>query len=134
MKRLALATLYVVSILIAFVAGGKLSYKHSFEGFSVGLAETQAMLWFNHLLQFREIEADLERKGCEKVALEKTKIAIDGEMRLLSSFHQEYPDSSLNKYISDRDASLLGELKSFKSKYGNSWTVPQCGTVSQCAK
>jgi hypothetical protein len=133
MKKLALATLYVVSILVAFVAGGKLSYKHSLEGFSVVLAETQAMLWFNHLLQFREIEADLKRKGCEEVALEKTKIAIDGEMRLLSSFHQEYPDSSINKYISDRDVKLLGELKGFKSKYGDSWTVPQCGAVRQCA-
>ena len=133
MKKLALITLYIVSIVLAFLAGGQLSYKHSLEGFSVALDETQAMLWFNHLLQFREIEADLEIRGCEEVALEKTRIAIDGELRLLSSFHQEYPDSSLNKYITDRDAKLLDRLKSFTSKYGDSWTVPQCRTVNTCA-
>jgi len=132
MKTLALAALYVVSILLAFLAGGKLSYKQSLEGFGVALADTQAMLGFNHLLQFREIEADLEKIGCEKVALEKTKIAIDVEKRLLASFHEEHPNSPINKYISDRDANLLGELKGFKSKYGESWTVPQCETVSKC--
>ena len=81
MRTLRLVGLYVVSIVLAFAAGATLWQKHNFEGFSVALEETQAMLWFNHLLQFREIEADLEKNGCEKVALEKTKIAIDGEMR-----------------------------------------------------
>jgi hypothetical protein len=134
MRTLRLVALYVVSMIAAFAAGAALWQKHSFEGFGVALSETQAMLWFNHLLQFREIEADLEKNGCEKVALEKTKIAIDGEMRLLSSFHEEHPDSPLNKYISDRDAKLLGDLKGFKSKYGDSWTVPQCGAASKCGK
>ncbi len=83
------------------------------------------MLWFNHLLQFREIEADLS-KGCSPEALEKSRIAIDGELELLSKFHKEYPNSPLNKYISDRDPKLLSQLEDYKSKYGNSWTVPQC--------
>jgi hypothetical protein len=133
MRKLMLVALYVVSIVLSFAAGATLWQRHNMEGFGVALAETQAMLWFNHLLQFREIEADLEKNGCEKVALEKAKIAIDVEMRLLSSFHEEHPDSPLNKYISDRDAKLLSELKGFKSKYGDSWTVPQCGAVSKCA-
>lgn len=132
MKRLALGAIYVFSILIAFVAGGRLSYKQCREHFGVAIADTQAMLWFNHLLQFREIEADLSTKGCERVALEKTKIAIDGEMQLLSSFHKEHPDSGINKYISDRDAKLLDVLNGYKSSYGNSWTEPDCGPVKRC--
>ena len=83
------------------------------------------MLWFNHLLQFREIEDDLT-KGCKEEAIEKTRIAIAEEMSLLAEFHQQYPSSPLNKYISARDAKLLDELPNFKSKYGNSWSVPQC--------
>lgn len=133
-KKVALVALYVVSVLIAFLSGVTLSYKQSTEVFASGLAETQAMLWFNHLQQFREIESDLEMKGCEKIALEKTKIAIDGELKLLSSFHREYPDSTINKYISDRDSELLDKLKNFKSKYGDSWTIPQCGAVHECTK
>ena len=133
MKKFALLAIYVVSLLLAFVAGAQLSYRNHLERFDVVLAETQAMLWFNHLLQFREIEVELVTPGCEKVALEKTRIAIDGEMSLLSSFHAEHPEASINQYIADRDATLLGTLKGFKSRYGDSWTVPQCAAVRQCS-
>ena len=58
--------------------------------------------------------------------LKKTRISIDQEMTLLSSFYQENRTTWLNKYISDRDPTLLKQLETYKSKYGNSWTEPQC--------
>ena len=125
MKKLALVALYVLSVVASFALGAHLALRNSWSAFNDHLQEAQAMLWFNHLLQFREIESDLT-KGCKDEALEKARIAVDGEMKLLSSFHQESPRSPLNKYISDRDPKLLDELGSFKSRYGNSWTVPQC--------
>ncbi len=125
MKRIALGAVYGVSIIVAFAAGAHLARKNSMKSVDAALYETQAMLWFNHLHQFQEIERDLA-KGCEKEALEKTRIAIDGEMKLLSSFHTDHPNSSINKYISDRDPKLLDDLETFKSKYGDSWKVPKC--------
>ena len=125
MKKLALVALYVLSVIASFALGAHLAMRNTWAAFNDPLQEAQAMLWFNHLLQFREIESDLT-KGCKDEALEKTRIAVDGEMTSLSSFHQEYPHSPLNKYILDRDPKLLDELANFKSKYGNSWTVPQC--------
>ena len=125
MKKLVLIVAWLVSLVLAAGVASSFALRHQLLGINAELQETQAMLWFNHLLQFREIESDLS-KGCLPEGLEKTRIAIDGELRLLSEFHKEYPASSINKYISDRDPKLLGQLESYKSKYGNSWTVPQC--------
>jgi hypothetical protein len=125
MKKVVLVVAWLVSLIVAAGAASSFALKHQLSGFNADLQETQAQLWFNHLLQFREIESDLS-KGCSSEALERTRIAIDYELHLLSEFHKDYPSSSLNKYISDRDPKLLGQLESFKSKYGNSWTVPQC--------
>ena len=125
MKKLALALGWLASLILVAGFASNSAMKHQLTAFRVGLDEAQAALWFNHLLQFREIESDLSR-GCSTEALEKTRIAIDEEMSLLSSFHKKSPNSSLNKYISDRDPKLLSQLENFKSKHGSSWTVPQC--------
>jgi hypothetical protein len=125
MKKIALAILAVVSLVASFAAGGHLTRRHIMGELDEALYETQAMLWFNHLGDYKEIESDLLR-GCHREALEKTRIAIDQEMRLLAEFHAKHPSSSLNKYISDRDPKLLEQLREFKSKYGNSWKVPKC--------
>jgi hypothetical protein len=125
MKKLALILGWLASLVLVAGLAANLAMKNQRAAFGVALNETQAMLWFNHLHQFRDIEADLASE-CTEEAHEKLRIAIDGEMSLLSSFHKENPDSSLNKYISKRDPELLSQLDSFKSRYGSSWTVPQC--------
>ena len=83
------------------------------------------MLSFNHLQRFREIEEDLS-KNCTTEAIEKTRIAIDKELQLLSEFEKENTETWVNKYIADRDPDLLDQLKTFKSKYGKSWTELKC--------
>ena len=88
------------------------------------LYSTQAMLWFNHLLTFREIEG-LLAKGCTGEGLEATRIQIDQEMQLLSEFHRK-GDTSIDKYISDRDPKLLSELDTYKGKYVGTWAKPTC--------
>jgi len=92
---------------------------------AAGVAAVQAVLGFNHLLRYRELEADLS-KGCSSEALEKVRISIDQETRLLSSYYAEHNSPSVSEYISKRDPTLLTQLKGFKSKYGDSWSEPQC--------
>ena len=125
MKKMLISVVVAIIFLLTAVGSFVFGAKTDRHEFAKALYETQAMLWFNHLLQFREIEADLS-KGCSSEALEATHIAIDQEMQLLSEFHTNNVDTSLNKYISDRDPKLLRQLENFKSKNGNSWTVPQC--------
>ena len=125
MKKLSLVALNVFSIILSAGIASHYAIKGQWAAVGQELDKTQAMLWFNHLLEFRDIEGYLS-KGCSEAALEMTRQSIDEEMHLLSEFHKENGNSSLNKYISDRDPKLLGQLDSFKSKYGGTYPVPRC--------
>ena len=125
MKKLFLVLgvigLFVLTFTLAFSYGRKIEK----DVIPIKLATIQAMLAFNHLQRYRELESDLS-KGCLGEALEKTKISKDIELKLLASFLNEHGDTWVNKYISDRDPSLLEKLKVFRSAYGDSWTEPTC--------
>lgn len=116
-----MSALLVVVAVGSFVLGVKSSNRHT----GVETASVQAMQWFNHLLLFREIEADL-LNGCSDEALEKIRKSIDMEMMLLSSFHNRYKNTWVNKYVSDRDPSLMKELANYKSKYDGGPVKPKC--------
>jgi len=96
---------------------------------AIVLDDTQAELAFNRLLEERKLESLLS-KGCTAAALEKTRISIDQDMTLLASFEGKLSPGAA-KYINDREPTLLSALKEFKSKYGNSWTEPECSTKSK---
>ena len=125
MKKVLLSI--AVTVLLLLIAAGSfvLGARSQRKQLAAGLDAVQAMLWFNHLLTFRKLEADLS-KGCSAVALERTRMSIDQEMDLLSDFHKEHPNSWANKYISDRDPTLLAQLETFKRRYGESWKEPEC--------
>lgn len=125
MKKLLRALAVVVVFLFIAIGSFVLGHKSRNNQMNIEIASVQAMQWFNHLLRFRELEADLS-KGCSTVALEKVRISIATEMTLLSSFYKEHKSTSMNKYITDRDPTLLKELENFTSKYGNSWVEPLC--------
>ena len=48
------------------------------------------------------------------------------DTELLAGFMRGKLDKGIVEYI-DRNPALLAELKTFKSKYGNSWTEEACG-------
>lgn len=128
MKK-ALRNLVAVAVLLivavgSFVLGAKGQRLHT-EQLNGQIAAGQAMLWFNHLKRYQEIEADLAQ-GCTAEAHEKVKISIAKEMSLLSSFYRRHRETWVNEYISKRDPELLQELASYKDPYGNSWKEPKC--------
>jgi hypothetical protein len=124
LRFLLVGAIAIVFLFAAFALGAVTQYRQN-QQINIEMASGQAMLWFNHLLRFRELESDLT-KGCSTEALEKVKITIAEEMRLLSSFYKEHNNTWVNKYIADRDSTLLAQLDTYKSPYGNSWTEPQC--------
>jgi hypothetical protein len=125
MKKVLLPALAVILILLTAIGSFGFGVKTERQQLNKVLYSTQAMLWFNHLLTFREIEGLLAR-GCAVEGLEATRIEIDQEMRLLSEFHKNSGDTSIDKYISDRDPKLLSELDTFKGKYVGTWAKPRC--------
>ena len=125
MRKVIISVVVVILFLVTAYGSFVFGLKNERHHVARVIYSTQAMLWFNHLRQFREIETNLS-KGCSAEALEATRIAIDQEMRFLSEFHRASEDTSLDKYISDRDPKLLSQLETFKSKYGGTWTQPEC--------
>jgi hypothetical protein len=125
MKKALLPAVAVVVFVVVAISSFGFGAKTERRELNKALYSTQAMLWFNHLLAFREIE-DLLAKGCSAEGLEATRIAIDQEMQLLSEFHRNNGDTSIDKYVSDRDPKLLSQLDSFKGKYVGTWAKPTC--------
>ncbi|SRR6266699_2243009 len=125
MKKVLLRAVVVILFLVAAIVSFGFGAKTERRELNKALYSTQAMLWFNHLLTFREIEG-LVARGCSAEGLEATRIAIDQEMRLLSEFHANSGDTSIDKYISDRDPRLLSQLETFKGKYIGTWAQPTC--------
>jgi hypothetical protein len=121
----ALAIAWVVSLIVVAGLSASSALKNQLSEFRVELDATQAMLAFNHMGTYRELESDLAR-GCYAEALEKAKISKEQELSLLASFLKDRPDTSITKYVSDRDPGLVEELKTFKSAYGSSWRWPKC--------
>jgi len=125
--RLAgIALFFLVSMLVAFGFGAANRYRHHILLSGSELAATQAIVRFNHLQTFRDLESDLSA-GCADVALEKTRIAVDDELSWLSWFRSEHAISPIYEYIEKRDAMLLGQLENFVSRYPESAQVPVCG-------
>jgi len=125
MRKVFLAGVAVVLLVITAIGSFGFGVKAERRELNKALYSTQAMLWFNHLLTFRDIEG-LLASGCPAEGLEATRIAIDQEMQLLSEFHKGSDDTSIDKYISDRDPQLLSQLETFKGKYVGTWAKPTC--------
>ncbi len=115
---------FVVVAIVAYALGSMSQYKHN-QSIAHDLAAVQAMLSFNHLLRFRELEADLT-KGCTNEALAKVHVSVAQEMLLLSSFYQRHSDPEFNKYVTDRDPALFAQLKTYASPDTQAWKEPKC--------
>ena len=112
---------------IIFWFGMAMGTRYNLRQLAVVLDDTQAQLAFNRLLEERKLELLLSR-GCVTAALQKTRISIDQDMKLLASFSEGGLGRGTVKYINDRDPDFLDALKGFKSKYVDSWIEPECPT------
>ena len=97
--------------------------------FAAELDAMQAQTWFDELKALEQIESNLA-KGCNDAALEQIKFDVDGKMRLLSTYVRDGGDPATLTYISQRDATIISRLNTFKSKYGAVWEIPTCGSRS----
>ncbi len=114
----------VVLVIVAYALGAMSQYKRN-QSIEHEMTAVQAMLSFNHLLRFRELEADLT-KGCTNEALAKVHFSVAQEMLLLSSFYQRHNDPEFNKYVTDRDPALLAQLKAYAGPDTQAWKEPKC--------
>ena len=115
----------VILLAIVFGLGMKIGMNYISGQVDSELNSVQVMLAFNRILDGRQIESLLSR-GCSAQALEKTKIAIDQDTKLIASLYKGRLNQKAGTYITNRDPDFLHKLGEFKSKYGDSWQEPEC--------
>lgn len=125
MRKAAFVIFYFLSVVIAAGVSARLTSDNHLQTFADELAQNQGMLAFNHLKRYRELEENLS-KGCNAAVLEKLKISAATESMLLSSVLKEHPGGRLEKYVADREPSLIAQLATYQSPYGDSWKEPKC--------
>lgn len=124
-KRLVLVLVVLVLIACAFAVGASWGQRTMLARMTPELNGVQAMLAFNRLQDERHMQS-LISQGCTEGAANFLDYARDKDMELLAGFVKGNIDDGTLKYITDRDASLLGDLRAFKSKYGSSWFEKAC--------
>ena len=91
----------------------------------VGLKETQAMLAFNHLRRYQEIQDCLNGAKIEE-AIIKLEMSIISEKELVAKFLRTNDSEMINEYISTRYKEGTGSLKNYESGRGSNWSEPAC--------
>jgi len=118
-------TACVVLIAVAFAVGESMGQRKMLAAMNVQLDSAQASLAFNRLVDERAWKSLLSR-GCITQATKALDIAEDKDMELLAGLFNGKVDAAAIKYVADRDPLLVGQLKTFKSKYGSSWSEDEC--------
>jgi len=117
--------LVVIALIVVFAVGNSVGQRTMLSALTTQLNGVQAMLTFNHLLEDREMQSLLAR-GCVQQAALRIDIANDKDMESLSGFFRRKLDPSARAYVLQRDPGLIDDMKTFTSKYGSSWSVPEC--------
>ena len=91
----------------------------------MGLKETQAMLAFNHLRRYEEIQHCLNEGNIDE-AMTKLEMSIISEKELVAKFLSTNDSKMINEYLSIRYEGGVDSLKNFKSSRGSNWKEPAC--------
>lgn len=124
--RLVIAILACgLMVAAAFAIGDSIGQRSMLSATSMQLDNIQTTLAFNRLIDERQLKS-LMARGCIEQAAKAIDVAEDKDMELLAGFVNGKISPWAIKYISDRDPTLVNELKTFKSKYGRSWSEMEC--------
>lgn len=124
-KLVVLVVAVVVLLACTFALGTSFGQRAMLARTTPELNGVQAMLAFNRIQDDEHVQSLISR-GCTDQVGDFIEYTKDKDMELLSGFLRGKIDSDTLKYISDRDAHMLQDLKTFKSKYGNAWLEKPC--------
>lgn len=126
MNRRIWTTLAIaMAVVAAFAIGESVGQRRMLSVANSQLTGVQAMLAFNRLLDDRELKS-LLASGCVAQAVLSVDIANDKDMQILADFFKGPLDPDARSYVMARDPKLIGELATFKSKYGQKWSIGGC--------
>lgn len=109
----------------AFVIGDSIGQRSMRKPVRIQVDGLQAMLLVNRIVEERKIKA-LLAGGCATEAMTAVDHYENSDLKLLTEFVNGNLDEGTITYITNQAPNILNELKTFKSKYGNTWREPQC--------
>lgn len=83
------------------------------------------MLLVDRIVEERK-EKSLLAHGCATEAMTMVDHHENSDLKLLAEFVNGDLDRPTITYITNQAPNILDELRTFKSKYGNTWREPEC--------
>jgi hypothetical protein len=124
-KLVAVVVVILALMAGAFLGGTSVGQRTMLARANQNLNGVQAMLAFNRIQDEGHLQSLLSQ-GCTEQAAAFIDYSKNADMALLAGLLLGKIDEDTRKYISDRDATLVENLKTFKSKYGASWMEKAC--------
>jgi hypothetical protein len=124
-RNVAIAFAVVVVCILSFLIGDSVGQRSMRKPVRIQVDGVQAMLLVDRLVEERKIKSLLAR-GCATEAMSALDHNENSDLRLLAEFVNGDLDRSALTYITTQAPNILDELKTFKSKYGNTWREPEC--------
>ena len=125
-RRTMIFTLAVVIVAaLSFGIGESLGQRSMLRSLKVQLDGVQAMLLVDRIVEERKVKSLLAH-GCATEAMTMVDHHENSDLKLLAEFINGNLDRSAITYITNQAPNILNELRTFKSKYGNTWREPEC--------
>lgn len=125
MKKAIILITFVMAIIASLLIGQRLGERKAMENAAIEVDGIQVDLIFNRILSEKKMQSMLS-KGCITETQNALGINLDQDTKLLAEFFKGKLTPDAIKYVSDRDPELVSSLRTFKSKYGSSWTEMEC--------
>ena len=125
-RRNVILTIVIVAVAISsFVIGDSIGQRSMRKPIRIQVDRVQAMVLVDRIVEERKVKSLLAR-GCATEAMTMVDHHENSDLKLLAEFVNGDLDRPALTYITNQAPDILNELKTFKSKYGNTWREPEC--------
>jgi hypothetical protein len=124
-RNVILAFVIAAATISSFVIGDSIGQRSMRKPIRIQVDGVQAMLLVDRIVDERKIKSLLAH-GCATEAMTMVDHQENSDLKLLSEFVNGDLDLPALTYITNQSPDILNELKTFKSKYGNTWREPEC--------
>jgi hypothetical protein len=125
-RRNVILAFGIVAVAISsFVIGDSFGQRSMRKPIRIQVDGVQAMFLVDRIVEERKVKSLLAR-GCATETMTMVDHQENSDLKLLTEFVNGDLDRPALAYITNQAPDILNELKTFKSKYGNTWREPVC--------
>jgi hypothetical protein len=111
--------------ILSFVIGDSAGQRSMRNPFRIQMDGVQAMLLVDRIVEERKLKCLLAHDRAAE-ALKAIDFKENSDLKVLADFLNGDLDPPAVAYITNQDPNIINELKTFKSKYGNTHPAVEC--------